>query len=238
MGLITVPGTVLTDSAAEAYVVPEDLATSRVNLSFINLDTSPRQVEVWFVPSGESVGDAYKVIGMESAATMLRPGEPRPYPFSQTLLAGDKIFMAADVADKVVAHLDVAEAPADGLEIDGFTRAYVCNSANTGFLPDSLSLAYSVPSENPAAQIVQAELLLHNTDNDPQEFSISAVPPSEGSGDDAWIIYTGSGIWQLAPGEVRVISFEHFLTAGYGVYWSAGTASVIVGRLSVEEIRF
>ena len=32
--------------------------------------------------------------------------------------------------------------------------------------------------------------------------------------------------------------FEHFLTAGYEVHWRSLNTDVIVGRLSVEEVRF
>jgi hypothetical protein len=245
MGLIHVPGILLPDSAVEAYVVPDDLRTNRVNFSFISLASVPRQVKVWIVPSGGSAGNSNLVIGMESAATKLLSGEPRPYPMSQVLSPGDKIFWEADVADEVVAHLDISEVPAAGVTVDPvtgkplpFTIVSSHNDSNTGYLPDTLSLAYTVPDSVPAAQVMSMELLVHNLSSDREAFTMSAVPPNETPGDLQWIISSNTQQWHLAPGETRLVQFEHFLTAGYQVHWRSLNTDVIVGRLSVEEVRF
>lgn len=241
MGLITKPGSILTTSPVEAYVCPASTVTNRVNFVFVNLDSAERQVTVWFVPSGQSTGDQYEVIGMRSPATKLKVGEGRSYPMSQALKAGDKIFWQADANSVVVAHLNVSEVPTSGITVDGFTRVYTCNDGtpdNTGFMPNAVTLAYTIPGESPVGQMIQGELLVHNIDTDPQAFAVRAVPQGEDSGDDEWIIGSFTQQWHLQPGETRLLAMEIFLTANYGIYWRALEANVIVARLSLEEVRF
>jgi hypothetical protein len=231
MGLIHKTSVLLPSSAAEIYVCPTDIVTNRLNFSFVNLDTVVRAVSIWIVPSGQSVGDAYEVIGMESASAKLIPGGQRSYPLNQVLTAGDKIFWAADAADVVAAHLDISEVDAAGITVDGFTRLYAC--VNTGYLPNTLTEAYEVPAN---AQILQMELLVHNKDSAVQAIAARAVPEGEDSGDNQWIIVSNPAHQHLAPGESRVMQLEHFLTGGYTVHWRALNSSVVIGRLSIELI--
>lgn len=240
MALITAPGVLLQTAATEAYVCPNDTVTNRVNISLINLDTVLRAVSVWIVPAGQAVSDAYEIIGMESSAAKIRPGEKRLYPFNQTLLAGDKVYWSCPAAaDVIVAHIDISEVPSTGIVVDGFTRLYVVNddgagAANTMYLPDTLSLAYTVPSN---AQVIQMELVVHNNDAASQQaIAVRAVPSGEDSGDSEWIIVSNSASGHPAPGECRVLQLEHFLTGDYGIYWRALNASKVVGRLSLEIV--
>lgn len=241
MGLITVAGAIIPTTAAEAYVVPVGLRTNRINLKFISLDSVFQSVRVWMVPDGAARGDEHLVIGMESAANMLASGEARTYPMNQVLSEGDKIYWEADddtTDHQIVGKLDVSEVQVAGHTIDGFTRTNGHNTANTDYMPDTLTLAYTVPSGPPAAQLLFAELLVHNDSASDQAFTVSAVPLGGSSGDLENIISSNTQQWHLRPGETRTEPLEHFLTAGYGIYWRSLNTDVIIARLSVEEVRF
>lgn len=241
MSLIHVPGILLPNSAVEAYVCPADIVTNRVNFSFINNDSVSRQVEVWIVPAGGSMEDAFKIIGSESAKSQLRSGEPRPYPTSQVLTAGDKIFWVADDDEVVTAHLDINEVPAAGITLDGFTRKYQHGADDdgddtSGFLPDALEPVYTVPENG---QIIQFEAMLHNIDpTTRQAFAIRAVPSGQDAGENRWLIASGTQKWHVPPGTAVALQFEHFLPGGTEIHWRAAIASKIVGRLGIEAVEF
>lgn len=237
MGLITIAGSYLPSSSVEAYVCPADIVTNRVNVLFMNFDGAIRKGQLWIVPNGASIADEHMVIGMESPNAKLRIGEPRPYPFNQVLSAGDKIFWAADAVDVVVGKLDISEAPAAGVDFDGFVRTYSHNTANTGYMPDALTLAYTVPSD-PAKQIIQGELLVHNKSGVRQAFTVRAVPPGQSEEDINYTISSNTLQFEVKSGECRAYPMEFFLTAGYRIYWRAVNASVLVARMSFEEVQF
>lgn len=235
MPLRSINGTLLTDSATEAYVCPADTVVNRVNALFINRHTALRRGLLWIVPSGGSVDDSNLVIGMESGQSQLTPGEDGFFPMNQVLVAGDKIFYAADVAAEIVAKLDLNEVPAVGISVDGFTRTHEVNDDNSGYMPATLGLAYTVPS---AAQVLQAELLLHNKHTAPEGFLIKAVPSGEDPGDEEWIIKDATATrWKLQPGETRLVHFEQFWTGDYEIHWQADNASRIITRMSFELIQ-
>lgn len=238
MPLRSINGILLPDSAVEAYVCPADTVVNRINALFINKDSVLRRGLLWIVPSGGSVDDANLVIGMESAQAQITPGEDGWFPLNQNLLAGDKIFYAASAADVVVGKLDLNEVPAAGITVDGFTRLYEVNDGtpeNTGYMPATLEVAYTVPG---TAQMLQGEVLLHNKHTASEGFVIKAVPTSQDPGDDEWTVKDGTlERWKLAPGETRAVQLEHFLTGGYTIHWQAANASRIIARLSAELIQ-
>jgi hypothetical protein len=230
MPLRNVTGALLPDSSAEAYVCPVDFVTNRVNLALTNTHTAAVSVRIWIVPASESVGDAYKVIGMESGAAQLQPGETRFYPMNQTLVVGDKIFWEASVDAVVAAKLDLNEVADAGITVDGFTRKYLVNDDNTGFVPDALDAAFTIPA---TAQLLQAEAVLHSIDTAVAiSYELRAVPNGETASADQWIIARGV----MYPGEIKILQIEHFLDGQTVIHWEAGTASKIVGRLSFETV--
>ena len=99
----------LTASYASLSPINSGLEGTFLEMTFCNTeDTSPRKVQVRFVPSGASAGDQHLVIDL-SDENALRPGATRVYSFEPFLKAGDYIQWKADMANKVTADLSVNE---------------------------------------------------------------------------------------------------------------------------------
>lgn len=103
----------LTLTPTIAHTVSGGQVAETVELEFLNTDTVNRELTVWFVPSGETLGDEHKVFAL-SGTSVLQPGKLMVVLIQAHLQPGDVIRWAADSANKVRAGGSVKEVTDNG----------------------------------------------------------------------------------------------------------------------------
>ena len=105
-----VDGVQLTGSLVTLYTVTAGFQLTYIEITMHNTDTSARQVECQFIPSGQSANDKYKVVDLLAGSKNdLKAGETRVYRGTPMLDPGDFIQMLADTTLKVNVRMGILE---------------------------------------------------------------------------------------------------------------------------------
>ena len=88
-------------TTTEVYEVVDDGAILTF-INFYNNNATPETIEIWVVPTGESVGDEYKISQGNLATVSNSDLSPLK---GMVLSPGDKIYIQTTTADKVTCYL-------------------------------------------------------------------------------------------------------------------------------------
>ena len=195
--------------------------TLLMELEFFNNSAADATPTVCLVPSGQSAGDLYEIIGR--ANSVLKEGERQIYRIRQFLETGDSIQWKADIANVITAWFGAVEQDEDLAKY---------RNVDAQFLGTSLATLLTVGANRQATMI---EVILHNIDT-ANRFATVHIIPNGGSASDANMIIGGTGGESLLrPGETHIHLLNLMRGASVFIQAKADAASMVTAKISSLE---
>ena len=195
--------------------------TLLMELEFFNNSAADATPTVYLVPSGQSAGDLYEIIGR--ANSVLKEGERQIYRIRQFLETGDSIQWKADIANVITAWFGAVEQDEDLAKY---------RNVDAQFLGTSLATLLTVGANRQATMI---EVILHNIDT-ANRFATVHIIPNGGSASDANMIIGGTGGESLLrPGETHIHLLNLMRGASVFIQAKADAASMVTAKISSLE---
>ena len=196
--------------------------TLLISMEFLNTSSADATPTVYLVPSGQSAGDLYEIVGRGDS--VLKPGQRRIYTIRQFLETGDSIQWKADIANVITAWFGAVEQDEDLAKY---------RNVDAQFLGTSLATLLTVGANRQATMI---EVILHNIDTANLLATVHIVP-NGGSASNANMIIGGAATGEsvIRPGETQIHLFNLMRPASTFIQAKADSASQVTIKISSQE---